>query len=133
MRIYLDAAPIIYVVERVSPYLPQLLQHFSLPDTTLVTSDMARLECRMKPLRDNNVVLLSGYDRFFKAAVTQMVPLTTEVIDLATEIRAQFGFGTPDAIHLAAATVAGCDEFLTNDHRLRRFDRLHVVAVSAES
>jgi predicted nucleic acid-binding protein len=27
----------------------------------------------------------------------------------------------PDAIHLAAAVVSGCDVFLTNDYRLNRF------------
>jgi uncharacterized protein len=43
------------------------------------------------------------------------------VIDRATDIRARYGFRTPDAIHLAAAVVSGCDVFLTNDYRLNRF------------
>jgi predicted nucleic acid-binding protein len=42
-------------------------------------------------------------------------------MDRAAEIRAQYGFKTPDAIHLAAAVVSGGDAFLTNDHRLDRF------------
>ena len=43
------------------------------------------------------------------------------MIDRATDIRARYGFRTPDAMHLAAAVVSGCDVFLTNDHRLDRF------------
>ena len=33
-------------------------------------------------------------------------------------LRAQYGFKTPDALHLAAAVIHGCDRFLTNDARL---------------
>jgi predicted nucleic acid-binding protein len=31
------------------------------------------------------------------------------------ELRAQFGFKTPDAIHLATGLLAGCDLFVTGD------------------
>ena len=47
--------------------------------------------------------------------------MSREVIDHAAEIRAKYGFRTPDAIHLAAAVVSSCDVFLTNHHRLDRF------------
>lgn len=50
-------------------------------------------------------------------------------MDHATDIRAHYGFKTPDAIHLAAAVVSGCDVFLTNDHRLDRFSDLAVEVV----
>ncbi len=42
------------------------------------------------------------------------------VFDLATELRAQHGLKTPDALHLAAALRAGCDEFWTNDEHLAK-------------
>ncbi|MCI5218746.1 MAG: PIN domain-containing protein [Candidatus Electrothrix sp. LOE2] len=45
---------------------------------------------------------------------------SSEVFDKATELRAQYSLKTPDAIHLAAALVSGCDVFLTNDLRLNR-------------
>jgi predicted nucleic acid-binding protein len=35
---------------------------------------------------------------------------------------AEYILKTPDAIHLAAALVSGCDVFLTNDLRLNRVD-----------
>jgi len=97
----------------------------------LVASDLSRLECRIKPLRDNNRDLLDGYDQFFGDIVNQIVSLSTDVIDLATEIRAQFRFTTPDAIHLAAAMAANCDAFFTNDQRLQCFHRIRVIAVAA--
>ena len=45
-------------------------------------------------------------------------PITTETFDLATELRGLHGTKTPDALHLAAAILGGCQEFWTNDHRL---------------
>ena len=53
-----------------------------------------------------------------------MVPFTPGVFRRAAEIRAQFNFRTPDALHLAAAVEAACDVFLTNDAQLTRFTGL---------
>jgi predicted nucleic acid-binding protein len=61
--------------------------------------------------------------------VAEVVSLSREVIDCATKIRAHYGFKTPDAIHLAAAVVSGCDAFLTNDHRLDRFIDIAIEVV----
>jgi hypothetical protein len=47
-------------------------------------------------------------------------------MNLATEIRAVYGFPTPDAIHLAAATLSKCDIFLTNDLRLKQYSGIAV-------
>lgn len=58
-----------------------------------------------------------------------MVPLSREVVDLATGIRARYGFKAPDSLHLAAAVWSQCEVFLTNDHRLDRFRELAVEVV----
>lgn len=129
MRIYLDTAPIIYIVEQVLPYRDALDKRLVGSGIVLVTSDMSRLECRVKPLRDNNVSLLADYDIFFQNAIQETVLLSKDVIDRATEIRATYGFSTPDAIHLAAATIAKCDSFLTNDLILKKYAAMIVETV----
>jgi len=95
----------------------------------LVASDLTRMECRVKPLREGNADLLKDYDDYFEGAVAEIVTLSREVMDRATQIRAQYGFKTPDAIHLAAAVVSGCDVFLTNDYRLDRFTNIAIEVV----
>lgn len=129
MRVYLDAAPVFYSVETVEPYATRVEGWFSQSGVEFVASDLTRLECRVKPLRDGAADLLVEFDLFFEAAVGEVVPLSKAVIDLATEIRAEYGFRTPDAIHLAAALTARCDVFLTNDHRLDRFPRIRIGVV----
>jgi predicted nucleic acid-binding protein len=121
VRLYLDTAPVIYVVEQVAPYAAALDSRLSAAGIVQVVSDLTRMECRVKPLREDNKGLLEDYEAYFAGAVAEIIPLSREVIDRATTIRAHYGFKTPDAIHLAAATVSGCEAFLTNDQRLNRF------------
>jgi uncharacterized protein len=129
MRIYLDAAPVIYTVQQVAPFAAVVDARLSVAGVVLVASDLTRLECRVKPLRDGNLALLHDFDDYFATAVSQVVALSRAVMDRATEIRAQHKFKTPDAIHLAAALISGCDAFLTNDHRLDAFPDITVEVV----
>ena len=129
VRLYLDAAPIIYTVEQIPHYAAAVDTWLSSADIVQVVSDLTRMECRVKPLRDGNYNLLAEYDDYFEGAIAEIVALSREVIDRATAIRAQQGFKTPDAIHLAAAVISGCDVFLTNDHRLDRFPDITVEIV----
>lgn len=126
MRLYLDSAPVIYAVEQVAPYAAVLDTRLSAAEIVQIVSDLTRMECRIKPLREGNAALLKDYEAYFSGAVAEIIPLSREVIDRATTIRAHYGFKTPDAIHLAAATVSGCEAFLTNDHRLNRFAEIAI-------
>lgn len=127
-RVYLDSAPVIYLVERVLPYYTRLQTLIQTSDL-LVASDLTRLECRVLPMRNANTYLLADYDAFFGTRVSEVIALTTEIIDRATEIRAYYRYGVADSIHLAAALAAHCDLFLTNDLRLAGFGEIQVVTV----
>jgi predicted nucleic acid-binding protein len=84
------------------------------------------MECLVKPLRINDPSLVNDFERYFDTVISEMVPLSSDVMNKAAEVRAQYRFKTPDAIHLAAAVTFKCDVFLTNDHRLDRFTELAV-------
>ncbi len=128
-RYYLDTAPVIYSVEQIPVFGAVVDARLSATDAILVASDLTRMECRVKPLRTGDIELLKDFDAYFEGVVAEIVVLSREVIDRATEIRAQYSFKTPDAIHLAAAMVSNCNVFLTNDHRLDRFPGIAVEAV----
>jgi uncharacterized protein len=81
-------------------------------------SDLTRLECRVWPIREGDDELLRQFDDFFASDDLTRIPITTETFDLATELRGLHGTKAPDALHLAAAILGGCQEFWTNDHRL---------------
>jgi len=129
VRLYLDTAPVIYAIERVPLYAAAIDKRLSDAGIVLVASDLTRMECRVMPLRNGNADLLKDYDDYFREAVDEIVILSREVIDCATDIRAKYRFKTPDAIHLAAAVMSGCDAFLTNDRRLDRFKDIAIEII----
>ncbi len=127
-KVYLDSAPVIYLIERTAPFYARLQELLKASDL-LILSDLTRLECCVLPLRRGDRLLLADFDSFFATRVAEIVAISTEVIDRATEIRAQYGYKTLDSIHLSAALVAGCDVFLTNDLRLKGFADIQIITL----
>lgn len=127
MRLYLDTAPVIYVVEQVPDFSKKISHYIQKPDIELVVSDLTWMECRVKPLKDNREPLLADYDQFFGQSVIEIVELSRRILERAAHIRSQYNVKTPDAIHLGAAIISKCDIFLTNDRRLERFEDIHIT------
>lgn len=120
-RVYPDANVLIYLVEDPSTkaaIVRALLQPADGDNPVLVFSELTRLECRVLPLRSGNVAVAAVYDTLFSDARHHFTPMDRACFETATALRAAHGLKTPDALHLAAALQAGCDEFWTNDQRL---------------
>ncbi|MGZ8218747.1 type II toxin-antitoxin system VapC family toxin [Methylomagnum sp.] len=119
--IYLDSCIVIYLIEGDEPWRGWVRAAFSPPrlkGRITAYSDLTRLEARLGPKRNPNPVVLEKFDAFFATPGFRRVPIDTGVYDFATDLRADHKIKTPDALHLAAALRAGCDEFWTNDLRL---------------
>jgi predicted nucleic acid-binding protein len=129
MRYYLDSAPIIFLDEQAQPYATAVRRKLSAQGLTLITGELTRMECRVKPLRNGDTALLQDFDDYFANSMAEIIQLTRDVIDRATEIRAQFNFKTADSIQLAAALVSNSGVFLTNDHRLNHFTGITVEVI----
>jgi len=129
MRYYLDSAPIIYLIEQSQPFATAIRSKLATPGIVPITCELARLECRVKPMRDGNQALLQDFDDYFANTIAEIFPLTRDVVDRATEIRARYNFKTPDSLHLAAAVISNCDVFMTNDHRLNRFTGITIETI----
>jgi uncharacterized protein len=88
VRVYLDTAPVISLVEEVPNYAELVDRRVSVADVIQVASDLTRMECRVKPLREGNTALLHDYDDYFAEVVEELVVLSRAVIDRATDMRA---------------------------------------------
>lgn len=122
-RLYWDSCIFIYRVQQVAPWHERIalrLDQVAATPYRLVVTDLTRMECRVLPLRQGDDDMRDRYDATFVRPEIERVACTSTVFDLATELRAQQGLKTPDALHLAAALDAGCDEFWTNDDRLEK-------------
>jgi uncharacterized protein len=126
---YIDSAILIYYHEYVGLYqlrASRWIASFLAAGDQFAISDLVRMECRVKPIRLGSMVGIAAFDRFFTDPNVRTIPATPVVFDRAAQIRASYGFKTPDSIHLAAAVEAGCDRFLTHDARLSRFTGITV-------
>ncbi|WP_438005926.1 type II toxin-antitoxin system VapC family toxin [Sorangium sp. So ce321] len=118
-RIYLDSCVLIYRVEGAEPYKGSADRALlSLGSSKACISPLVRLECLVKPIRLNDRGLRAAYEGLLSAF--DLLPLSAEVFELATELRALHGLKTPDALHAACAVHYSCDQIWTNDDRLRQ-------------
>jgi len=81
-------------------------------------SELVRMESRLQAIRDHREDILSVYDDYFERC--EMVPFDRPLFDLASRLRIDHRLKTPDALHLAAAIIAECEQFWTNDDHLAK-------------
>jgi uncharacterized protein len=133
--IFLDACVIIYWVEMAEPQFGQLAvklnsiskQYGHLP---FAVSQLSLLECRVKPLREDNKEILQQYQQFFTAKNLTQVALTPAVIESATALRAHYSLTTPDALQAASALSITQDQlFVTNDAVFKKIKGLKVISL----
>lgn len=134
LSIYLDANATIYFVEKISPYYQGIRQRMTddngTPKVRCVISELLRMEVRVKPLRDQEHTMLASYESYFHAFAWQSTALDSAVFELATQLRVHHKLKTPDALHLAAAMRAGCDQFWTNDGKLASAAQGHIEVIN---
>ncbi len=121
--VFLDTAPIIYSVEKHADYLALMQPVWEASQAgqiIVVTSELTLLETLVAPLRDADTQLIAAYEQLLTKTEVRMLPITTQVLREAANLRARFNLKTPDAIHAATALIHGCDLFVTNDPIFRR-------------
>jgi predicted nucleic acid-binding protein len=135
MRLYLDASAIIYGVEGVDSVRQAVIAWIARAEAenasggAILTSRLSRLECRVFPLREQQVELLACYDEFFVRRSLTVVEIAASVIERATDLRVRYGLKTPDAIHVATAIDLQADLILTGDRDLARCSEVRVQIV----
>ena len=135
MRIFLDACIIIYWVESSEPFYSKVLaqlRHIAAqyPDHVLTVSRLSFLECLVKPTREKDHKTIEVYRKFFESSELEIIEIDSAVIDTATQLRADYGLRTPDAIQAAGCLLLGEQPlFFTNDKRFASVTKLNVVTL----
>ena len=134
MRLYLDANAIIYSVEGIPEFGRRLTLGAAGRGGRGATDHLTALPARVPcgPLRQGDQSTLARYDEFFSGDNLLLFDIGSDVIDRATDLRVQYGFRSPDAIHLATAILVGAEVFLTGDARLQRCTEIRVAILTAE-
>jgi len=132
-RIFLDSAPVIYLVERNPARLILMMEIFrriAAGTPEAYTSPVTLAECLIAPLRLGQVQLQQDFtDLILEGENTTFVEISAVLGRRAAEVRAQYNLTLPDAIQVAVALQSGCEAILTNDVHLQRVAELGVVLV----
>ena len=131
----LDTAPLIYFIEQNEAYL-ELVRAFFLATSRgefqVITSTLTLTEVLVHPLRSGNIALADQYrDIILDQENLITLPVSTEIAEVAAQLRATQNLRTPDAIQIATAIQAGATFFLTNDARLATVQNLDVLVLDS--
>jgi len=132
-RVAFDTSPIIYFIEGQSDRMATLRPIFraiSQGKLRAIASTLALMEVLVRPFEKERSDLAEEYRELLTESFNfGLVDMSIGVAERAAEVRAEYGFRTPDAIQIATAVHAGCDCFLTNDQRLSEYTGIAVVQV----
>jgi predicted nucleic acid-binding protein len=93
----------------------------------VVTSTVTLLEILVHPYRKKDTATVDHYYAYLtRAPFMKLIPLSAAIADRAAQLRAIFGFKTPDAIQLATALDAEATLFLTRDIDFRKQKEIEV-------
>ncbi len=132
-RLYLDTAPVIYLVERNPQFFNRVRDVFQRVDEgtlTVVTSPITLAECLVGAYRMNQPQAVTNFSECLTQEGTDFVQISAEIGDRAAQLRVKYNLKMTDALQLATALEANCEAFLTNDAQLKRVTELKVLLVS---
>jgi hypothetical protein len=94
-----------------------------------VSSDFVRLELLPKPICYGNDTERQFYETFFQS-VAQLVRASTTLVEAAEREAEAVGLSAMDALHIAAAKHAACDEFVTAEKPTKPLFRVTGIQVT---
>jgi predicted nucleic acid-binding protein len=137
VKLFLDANVIIYWVESAEPFYTRFISvmqslYVKYPHASFAISRLSFLECRVKPLKENNREILSLFDNFFNAHNLLIIELDAHVINITTHLKSQHLLRTPDALQVACALSLLENEeilFITGDIRIKNISNLSICYI----
>lgn len=127
----LDTQVFIYFIEEDEQYLPLVKPLFEAIDRNALigaTSGLTLMEVLVVPYRIGNFSLADRYEALLtRSRGLRFIDIDRPLLKAAARLRAAFRLKPPDAIQVAAAMVAHCQAFVTNDKRIPAMPGLKVV------
>lgn len=136
MIAFFDASALIYLIEGNEPFAGRVRNQLAAlaeahPGMGAAVSRLSWLECRVRPLKNEDAAVLALFDTFFARSDLVWVELDRDVVELATAIRVRHGLRTPDALQAASCLQLGPEHvLLTGDGSFQRVHGLNVAVLA---
>lgn len=96
-------------------------------EARFVTSVVSLAEFGVVPARNDNHLLIAKFEAFLEELDFEYLKIDSPIASQAYLLRAKYpAIKLPDALQLGAALEAGCQKFITNDHRLKQITELEI-------
>lgn len=119
MRLYLDTSVLRRCVEGDEVERPAAIRWIeraeAAPGGTILASRLARAECLVLPLRNRDPGRIEQFEELFRDHGIVLVGISDEILELASQIFADYGIKMADAIHTATAILGRCDALVAKD------------------
>lgn len=109
-------------------HAPQALAIMRDPARTFASSPFVRLELVPKAVFHKRIAEAAFYERFFRR-VSRWIDDYAMMVAEAEKFGGQFGLNMGDALHIAAALMAGADEFVTAERPTSPFKNVKGIKV----
>ena len=129
LRTFIDSGVLLAAFKAGGELAENALAMLGDPERQFVTSDFVRLELLPKPLCYGNDAERRFYEAFF-ASVEQVVRASPTLVEEAQREAEAVGLSAVDALHVAAAKRAACDEFVAAEKLTKPLFRVAGIKVT---
>jgi predicted nucleic acid-binding protein len=115
LRTFIDSGVLIIAARGTQELSGRAIAVLADPQRTFITSDFVMLEVLPKAHFHRKSSELEFYEAFFQSA-QRTIRSTAALVTFALEEARLYGLSAVDALHIAAAKRAKCDEFVTTEN-----------------
>jgi len=130
MKIFIDTAPFIYLIEDHPVFavkVKQVITQAIVNNDPLVTSIITYMEFGVKPEKAHRQDLIRNLDELMERLNIDLLNADKEAAKQAYQLRAKYDFlRGMDALQVGIAMKEGCQLFITNDKKLKKIAEIPV-------
>lgn len=133
MKTFIDTSPFIYLIEN-NPQFAAKTRKFIMDavinNEELITSVITIMEFGVIPQKKGRQDLILKFEDFLKIMNISIEEIDQEMARKAFQLRAKYDFlKSMDALQISVALEKNCDQFLTNDRKLKKVSELQIVII----
>ncbi len=133
MKKFIDTATFIYLIESHPIFADKVINLFSesiINRDSLITSVITLMEFGVKPEREGRKEVIEKFEEFLAKFNFEVTRIDVSIAKKAYQLRAKYQFlKGMDAIQIAVAILANCDEFVTNDKKLKKIKEISAIII----
>lgn len=131
-RLFLDTAPVIYLIEKNPQFLDVVCAIFEAIDQNqirAVVSPVTLAECLVGAYRNNHKQAADNFIQYLTQGDSEFIQTSIAIANQAAQLHAEYHLQMTDALQIATAIEGRCEAFLTNDIQLPRVSEIRVLII----